>query len=181
MTPDEKKKKARKIILLIIFVIITLVISLVNFVRFYIEIQKNNNYSFITIFFAVFLLQSSISLFFLILLEFFAWIKKLTFFIPIIVFFAAFGVSIFTLVINLAGYLTDDLASKFLNYFLGTIIVFLFILSVLLFIPRYIDYTEEKKKKIKKKTDKTSQTVTSQEAQDIQSPQETEEEVEERD
>jgi len=158
MTPDEKKKRARKVVLLIIFVIITIVISLVNFVRFNTEIQDKNYYSFMTIFFAVLLLQTSISLIGLIIIEFFSWIKKLPFLVPIVVFAAAFVVSIFTLVINVAGYLTDDLASSFLNYFLGAVIVFLFIVSVLLFIPRYIDYTEEKKKKQKAQTQTTGAT-----------------------
>jgi len=158
MTPDEKKKRARKVVLLIILVIITIVISLVNFVRFNTEIQDKNYYSFMTIFFAVLLLQTSISLIGLIIIEFFSWIKKLPFLVPIVVFAAAFVVSIFTLVINVAGYLTDDLASSFLNYFLGAVIVFLFIVSVLLFIPRYIDYTEEKKKKQKAQTQTTGAT-----------------------
>jgi len=161
MTPDEKKKRARKVVLLIILVIITIVISLVNFVRFNIEIQDKNYYSFMTIFFAVLLLQTSISLIGLIIIEFFGWIKKLPFLVPIVVFAAAFVVSIFTLVINVAGYLTDDLASSFLNYFLGAVIVFLFIVSVLLFIPRYIDYTEEKKKKQKAQTQTTGATSVS--------------------
>jgi uncharacterized membrane protein YidH (DUF202 family) len=161
MTPDEKKKRARKVVLLIIFVIITIVISLVNFVRFNIEVQDKNYYSFMTIFFAVLLLQTSISLIGLIIIEFFGWIKKIPFLVPIAVFVAAFAVSIFTLVINVAGYLTDDLASSFLNYFLGAVIVFLFIVSVLLFIPRYIDYTEEKKKKQKAQTQTTGATSVS--------------------